>query len=457
VIVLQMPDQNDPDGLFFAQDVGRRSHGSLRVVVDASSYPNTLPSNEARLVAAMRAGTVGFGYLPARDWAAVGLPGFEAVDSPFLVTTVSASEALTSSPIAKEVLGELSSLGLVGIGMIPSEPRQIESTRPLFGVSAFRGIRLRIIDNPETAGLVAALGARPLQGPTASQVRGLLLDGSVTGVETNPTSILSNSYNAEAPYLTSYAVIPKLETVVATRAAWDGLSAGQQIAVREAVTDTLVNARQVAEREIGQLLDLCANGLVVDQPSPAQLAALADEAGAAAPRSAAAVAFERNIRAAVPGTGAEPTAFSYPSNCQVAHSVPEAINRHRLSIPRSSVRPGARIPPGTYVTTDTVADWVAGDLYGPDWSVPVTYTWHLYADGTLYQTQKPVQSDQPFGRGRYVVNGDEVTFIWDPYMQLTPETVRWSYFDGQLSFSIVSVQDAGSRVIYTAHPWQKVG
>src|ERR1700685_533249 len=91
VIRLQMPDENNPDGLYFAQDVARRSHGTLKVEVDSSSYPSTLPANEARLAAALRAGTVGFSYQPARDFAAAGVPGFQALDAPFLVTTIRAS------------------------------------------------------------------------------------------------------------------------------------------------------------------------------------------------------------------------------------------------------------------------------------------------------------------------------------------------------------------------------
>ena len=37
-----------------------------------------------------------------------------------------------------------------------------------------------------------------------------------------------------------------------------------------------------------------------------------------------------------------------------------------------------------------------------------------------------------------------------------PETVRWSYFDGLLRFTIVDVFDHGSRVLYSAHPWRKI-
>lgn len=458
VIRLQLPDEGNPDGLFFAQDVARRSHGTLNVVVDSSTYPSTLPANEARLVAALRAGTVGFSYQPARDFAAAGVPGFQALDAPFLVTTVRASELLASSPLASAMLSQLSSLGLVGIGLIPTEPRQILSTRPLIAPSAFNGIRLRITDNPETAALVTAIGARPVQRESASQVRGLLRSGSLTGVETSPEYILDNSYNADASYLTSYAVIPKFETIVATQAAWRALTAAQRAAIRQAAADTLAHARQVPARESQELAGFCRGGLILDQPSPAQLAALARETRGAMPAGAQVTAMAQMIRAAVPGTGPQPSPIPLPPACRIASTAAQAIALHRLSAPGGSGQTGgAIIPPGTYVTTDTVADWRAGGQYGADWNTAVTFTWHLYANGTVYQTQKPVQADQPFGRGRYIVKGDEVTFIWDPYMQLTPETVRWSYFGGQLTFSIVQVQDTGSRVIYTAHPWRKIG
>ena len=35
------------------------------------------------------------------------------------------------------------------------------------------------------------------------------------------------------------------------------------------------------------------------------------------------------------------------------------------------------------------------------------------------------------------------------------ETVRWSYYRGELSFEIVSVTDPDSVVFYTAHPWHR--
>jgi TRAP-type transport system periplasmic protein len=456
VIRLQMPDEGDPDGLYFAQDVALRSQGSLKVVVDSSSYPSALPSNEAKLAAALQAGQVGFSYQPARDWAAAGVPGFQALDAPFLVTTAQASEALAASPVASALLRQLSPLGLVGIGLIPAEPRQFLSTTPLITPSAFSGISLRINDNPQTAALVRAIGARPVQGVSSAQVPDMLIHGHIVGVETSPTYILGDSYNAEASYLTSWAMFPKFETIVASKSAWRALTAAQQTAIRQAAADTVAHARQVPAREQQELAGLCSGGLVVDAPTPGQLAVLARETAGTVPAGSQTAAMIQMIRADVPGTGPQPSAISLPPQCRTASTSAQAIALHDLSVPSGSGHQGTTIPPGTYVTVDTAADFQAGGQYGSDWNATITWTWHLYSNGTLYQTQQPDYPDQPFGRGRYVVKGDEVTFIWDAYMAETPETLRWSYYNGQLTFAIVNVQDLAARVIYTAHPWRKV-
>lgn len=457
VIRLQMPDNDEGYGTRFARAVARRSHGTLKVVVDVNSFPSALPASEARLVAALRAGHVGFSFQPARDWAAAGLPGFEALDAPFEVTTVQASDRLAASPVAGDLLREFSSIGLVGLGLVPSEPRQILSTRPLLKPAAFRGIRVRIIDNPQTAALMETLGSRPVQGLASGQVGRRLRSGSLTGVELGPAYILSNSYNAEAPYLTSYALLPKFETLVATRRAWQALTTAQRAAVRQAIADTLHSALgSLPGRETQDLDELCNYGVVLDEPSPAQLAALAREA-ATTPASAEVSAMMRTIRTDVPGTGPQLSPIPMPAPpCRTAKTPAQAISLHGLSVPAGSSKHGATIPTGNYVTTDTVADFRAGGQYGPDWNKPITWTYHLHADGKLEQTQVPDYPDQGPIYGNYVVHGDEVTFFWNATAGLTPETVRWSYFKGQLTFTVISVQDTAGRVMYSAHPWHKV-
>jgi TRAP-type C4-dicarboxylate transport system substrate-binding protein len=119
-----MPDDDQGYGLYFAlpRAPARHAEGCCR----RHSYPSSRPTNEARLVTALRAGRVGFGFQPAGVGSA-GLPGWR-LGAPFLVTTVRASDLLAASPVAGALLREFSSIGLVGLGLVPSEPRQILST-----------------------------------------------------------------------------------------------------------------------------------------------------------------------------------------------------------------------------------------------------------------------------------------------------------------------------------------
>jgi TRAP-type C4-dicarboxylate transport system substrate-binding protein len=456
-IVLQMPDGSDPDGLYLARDIAKLSHAALKVTIDSKTYNSISPANEARLTADVRAGRVSFAYQPARDWAAVGVPGFQALMAPFGVTTVAASQRVAASPVAATVLGQLSKYGAVGVGLIAGEPRQILSTRPLFTQAQFAGQRIRIVDNPQAAALITALGARPVQGLASNEVNSKLQTGRVTAVETSPFYLAENAYQNEAPYLTSYAVFPKFQTLVASKRAWSTLPVADQALIRQAVVDTRRNSGRLADREALKLTQLCQQGVVLDQPTAAQLSALARDAAAVAPADAAAATVVRQIRA-LPGTGAQPYATGVPAGCRVASDAASAAAIHQVLTPGFAHQGGGKIPPGTYVTTVTVPDWQAGGQYGSDWNTAVTYTTVIRADGTLRETQAPDYSDQGPVSGHYVVKGDEVTFSvsqgggsWS-----ATEKVRWSYFDGQLTFGIVDVADTASRVIYTAHPWRKI-
>ena len=60
--------------------------------------------------------------------------------------------------------------------------------------------------------------------------------------------------------------------------------------------------------------------------------------------------------------------------------------------------------------------------------------------------------------GTYEVNGDLATFTFIKPVGNTipPFTVRWSYYEGRLTWQPVDVSDLGLRIIFGAHPWKKV-
>ena len=252
------------------------------------------------------------------------------------------------------------------------------------------------MDNPQAAALVTALGARPVQRLASNEVTSRLRAGSVTAVETSPFYIAENAYQNVAPYLTSYAVFAKFETLVASTKAWAALPPADQAAMRQAVADTRRHSGQLATRETLELTQLCQQGVVLDRPTAAQLGALAG----ARPRQ------PRPARPRPPWNGRsgrcrEParsrTRPGLPDGCRVAGDAATATAIHQVLTPAFAHQGGGKIPAGTYVVTDTVADFQAGGQYGSDWEKDITFTTYLHADGTLRETQAPdYQTRAPF-------------------------------------------------------------
>src|SRR5262249_20928684 len=111
-------------------------------------------------------GTVEIGYVPARAWAAAGIPEFQALLTPFVITTEEASQALVKSPIAHSILDSLPR-SVVGLALVPQEPRRILAIKPPTSAATLRGLRIRVVDNPQTVADFKAVGAQPVEGGVA--------------------------------------------------------------------------------------------------------------------------------------------------------------------------------------------------------------------------------------------------------------------------------------------------
>ena len=251
-----------------------------------------------------------FAYQPARDWAAVGVPGFQALMAPFAVTTVAASQRVAASPVAATVLGQLPKYGAVGVGLIAGEPRQILSVRPLFAQPQFAGQKIRIVDNPQAAALVTALGARPVQGMASNKVNSPLHAGLVTAVEILPVLHSGECVPDRSALPDVLRGLPEVRDAGGQQEGVghaEPVGAGGDQAGRRRYPGTF---GRLADREAQELTQLCDQGVVLDRPSAAQLGALSRSA--AGTMSAAAAAVARQIRA-LPGTGVQPNATGIPA------------------------------------------------------------------------------------------------------------------------------------------------
>lgn len=456
-LTLSMPDHGDSLGARFAKAVALRSHGSVRVRIDPDGYSNVVPANELRLARALQAGREDVGYLPGRAWSAAGIGAFKALLVPFAVTTDEATQTLASSPVARDVLAALPG-SVVGLALVPAESRRVLAVRPPLSPAAFDGMRVRVVDDPQSAAAIESLGAHAVQGLRSDEVGRAMRLRRLDGAETAPTYVLTNGYWNNARYLSGYGLFPKFESIVLSRRTWQRLSDAQQAALRAAAADTVRAARTaIPEQERSDLRQLCAAGVRVAVPTAAALAALATAAQPAVASLSKDRAAARVLAAirALPGSGPRPLAAPLPAAC---------TQRDRDTSPASHGT-RATIPAGVYVVKVTPAQLHAQGATGREYDKTLTYTTR-FRDGRWSQLQRPTFSDQcpavatrsqPACTGTYKITGDEMLFAWSycPCALPAPETVKWSYFNRILRFKPVDVADPVSLAIY-AQPWHRI-
>ena len=437
-LVMQTPDAPDPDAEFFIDQVKERTDGRLRIVEGGSDYPSSDPDNEARLVRALRGGQEKLAYIPARAWERTsGITSFRALQAPFLVTDYTVLRRITMGPIARSMLRSLARIRLVGLGLVPNELRRPLGRKPLVSASAFRRARIRVVTSPTSVVALRALGAVPVTNFTSKEVGPALRSGRLDGVESSTKSILDNSYVAEARYLPSnLALFAKVQTIAIREDVFARLSAKQREALRAAAAATVAHADPAAH-EAAEVQQLCTEGLDLVRANPADLAALrqrAERAYASLDHDPVVARFARSIR-------------KFANEHENVSVLPRCSAAARSS--GSAASP--RFPQGRFASMLTEADFErAGARRDPNFPEP----WVITIQGGHWRT-----NEQPRFGGRYIVRDDQITFVIDQPSDAAGEreTVQWSYYRGKLNLRVVDVRDAGARVIYTAHPWRRLG
>ncbi len=355
------------------------------------------------------------------------------------------ARAAVAGPAGHALEQQLEKAGVTALGLVPGELRRVLSDRPLPTPDAFRGMSIRIADNPTSAAVLRSLGARPVQRITSDDVTDRLRRHQLSGAETAPVFAVGSHYGQFAKHITGYALFDRVDTLVASPAAWKKLSDRQQSAVRAAAKDMVAYAATLPKRERENLAQLCRGGVRVTQPTSGQLAALVDatEPVRAALRKNPATAPILEQLEATDGAG--PQALDVPADCT-------------KPAPRITSTAGtATIPNGTYEVHDTVADFERWGQYGDEWEVPITFTTTLQ-NGRWRHWQKPGFGIDGLLHGTFRTEGDIAYFkaVGSLGAELAPWSARWSYFKGELTFEPLEIPDLGLRIIFGAHPWKRI-
>ena len=174
-----------------------------------------------------------------------------------------------NSDLAPEFLNEPQELGLPVRGIFYGEEgfRHFFTVKPVSGIADFKGLKLRVSNDPVMNGMVEGLGANPTV-VSFGELYSALQTGVVDGAEQPIANYKSNAFPEVANNLILDGHTLGAVQAVITDNAWNKLTENQQAAVMEAAADTQAFNADLSETAENKVLDeLKSSGCnVVDVP-----------------------------------------------------------------------------------------------------------------------------------------------------------------------------------------------
>lgn len=174
-----------------------------------------------------------------------------------------------NSELAPEFLNEPQELGLPVRGIFYGEEgfRHFFTVKPVSGIADFKGLKLRVSNDPVMNGMVEGLGANPTV-VSFGELYSALQTGVVDGAEQPIANYKSNAFPEVANNLILDGHTLGAVQAVITDNAWNKLTENQQAAVMEAAADTQAFNADLSETAENKVLEeLKSSGCnVVDVP-----------------------------------------------------------------------------------------------------------------------------------------------------------------------------------------------
>jgi len=171
-----------------------------------------------------------------------------------------------NSELAPEFLNEPQELGLPVRGIFYGEEgfRHFFTVKPVSGIADFKGLKLRVSNDPVMNGMVEGLGANPTV-VSFGELYSALQTGVVDGAEQPIANYKSNAF-----LILDGHTLGAIQAVI-TDNAWGKLTENQQAAIMEAAADTQAFNADLSETAENKVLDeLKSSGCnVVDVPDKA--------------------------------------------------------------------------------------------------------------------------------------------------------------------------------------------
>ena len=254
-------------GSHFKEKVEELSGGSVVVDVQASGV---LGSENDVLDAILGGSTsIDISRISAFALTSYGCNKSKLLSIPFTFENRAHFWNFANSELAPEFLNEPQELGLPVRGIFYGEEgfRHFFTVKPVSGIADFKGLKLRVSNDPVMNGMVEGLGANPTV-VAFGELYSALQTGVVDGAEQPIANYKSNAFPEVANNLILDGHTLGAVQAVITDNAWNKLTENQQAAVMEAAADTQAFNADLSETAENKVLDeLKSSGCnVVDVP-----------------------------------------------------------------------------------------------------------------------------------------------------------------------------------------------
>ena len=257
-------------GSHFKEKVEELTGGSVVVDVQASG----VLGSETDVLDALLGGStsIDISRISAFALTSYGCNKSKLLSIPFTFENRAHFWNFANSELAPEFLNEPQELGLPVRGIFYGEEgfRHFFTVKPVSGIADFKGLKLRVSNDPVMNGMVEGLGANPTV-VSFGELYSALQTGVVDGAEQPIANYKSNAFPEVANNLILDGHTLGAVQAVITDNAWNKLTENQQAAVMEAAADTQAFNADLSETAENKVLDeLKSSGCnVIDVPDKA--------------------------------------------------------------------------------------------------------------------------------------------------------------------------------------------
>jgi tripartite ATP-independent transporter DctP family solute receptor len=173
------------------------------------------------------------------------VPSTAIFSLPYLFKSKEHARRILDGPIGEEILADLESHGLIGLGFYDGGPRHFYSVKqPIRTPADLKGMKVRVQQADIWASILRAVGAEPVVAP-ADRVYLKLQSGVIDASEQNWPSYVTLRHYQVAPHLslTGHSMAPAV--LVFSKRVWDTLSTGEQTTIRDAARDSVPLMRRL--------------------------------------------------------------------------------------------------------------------------------------------------------------------------------------------------------------------